>query len=531
MSLRSFYMMIDMMMIDMKRIVLFCLAYWLAHHAFTQVVDPVIDMPDDTIYVVDSVDFIPDSLELFEEQRAADFKEANENFKESEVVKMLESLGNIPYFGEDYLHLDSSQMNVYGYGYDEIPVFDDSVYMERIDHLARQTTLPLVFNAQVKRFIDLYAMKRRTLTGRLLGLAYIYFPLFEETLDRYNMPLELKYLAVIESALNPTAGSRVGAKGLWQFMYGTGKQYGLKSTTLVEDRYDPIKATEAACLYMLDLYNRYKDWFLVLAAYNSGPGTVNKAIVRAGGVMDYWAIWPYLPAETKSYVPSFIAVNYVISYAREHNLYPVNPGLLLSGTDTVTVHDFLAFDQLTETIGVPLADLKFFNPQYVKEVVPANDSTPYVLRLPSQYALHFVEKESEIYAHQTKKAIEKEQILKEVAKVSDRTVHTVKKGETLSAIAKKYHVSVSNLKKWNNLRKDAISVGQKLTLYTSGGPMATSDTNSAPQGSTAPKYYTVKAGDTLASIAKKYHVSIKELKKWNNLKSDKITVKQKLRVS
>ena len=494
-------------------------------------VQPNQPLATDTVYVVDSVDYLPDSLELFEEQRAADFKEANEDFRESEVVKMLESLGTIPYFGEDYLRLDSSQMNVYGYGYDEIPVFDDSVYMKRIEKLSQQTTIPLVYNAQVKRFIDLYTTRRRALTGRLLGLAYIYFPLFEETLDRYNMPLELKYLAVIESALNPTAGSRVGAKGLWQFMYGTGKLYGLKSTTLVEDRYDPIKATDAACQYMLDLYNRYKDWFLVLAAYNSGPGTVNKAIVRAGGVMDYWAIWPYLPKETKSYVPSFIAVNYVINYAREHNIYPLHPGLLLSGTDTVSVHDFLSFDQLTETIGVPMEDLKFFNPQYIKDIIPANDSTPYVLRMPTQYALLFVEKEKEVYAHQTQKALEKEKILKEVSKVSDRTVHKVKKGETLSSIAKKYHVSVSNLKKWNNLKKDTLSVGQKLTIYTSGGPMATSSSDSKPVGSTAPKYYTVKAGDTLASIAQKYHVSVKDIKKWNNLKSDKIQVKQKLRVS
>ena len=515
----------------MRNIILTCFCCTIAAVGFSQVVRPYMKHEIDTIYVVDSVDYLPDSLELFEEQRAADFNEANENFKESEVVKMLESLGNIPYFGEDYLQLDSSQMNVYGYNYDEIPVFDDSVYMERIDKLAKQTTLPLVYNAQVKRFIDLYTTRRRALTGRLLGLSYIYFPMFEEMLDKYNLPLELKYLAVIESALNPTAGSRAGAKGLWQFMYVTGKQYGLKSSTLVEDRYDPLKATEAACHYMLDLYNRYKDWFLVLAAYNSGPGTVNKAIVRAGGVMDYWAIWPYLPGETKSYVPSFIAVNYVINYAREHNIYPLHPGLLLSGTDTVTVHDFLVFDQLTETIGVPVEDLKFLNPQYIKEIIPANDSTPYILRMPTQYALQFVAKEQEVYAHQTQRAIEKEKIMKEVSKVSDRTVHTVKKGETLSSIAKKYHVSVANLKKWNNLKKDSLSIGKKLTIYTSGGPMAASSSNSNPIGSTGPKYHVVKAGDTLASIAKKYHVTVKDIKSWNNLKSDTIHVKQKLRVS
>lgn len=485
----------------------------------------------DTVYVVDSVDYLPDSLELYEEQRQADFREARDVLGESEVMKMFEALEGIPYFGEDHLEFDMDSLNVYGYDYGEIPVFDDSVYIQRIEQLASQTTIPLVFNAHVKPFIELYAMRRRSLTGRMLGLSYVYFPMFEEILDKYNMPLELKYLAVIESALNPVAGSWAGAKGLWQFMYGTGKLYGLQSTTLVEERYDPLKETEAACLFMLDLYYKYKDWFLVLAAYNSGPGTVNKAIVRAGGVMDYWAIWPYLPRETQGYVPAFIAVNYVMNYASAHNLYPIDPGLLMSGTDTVAVHDVLTFDQLTETLGVSMRDVKFFNPQYIKEVIPANDTTPYTLRLPTQYALKFVEKEQEIYAYKTKASVEKEKIVEKVTQVSDRTVHSVRKGETLSSIANKYHVTVSNLKKWNGLRSNTLKVGQRLTIYSSGAPMASGSTNSSAVGSSAPKYYTVKAGDTLASIAKKYHTTVSNLKKWNKLKSDKIRVKQKLRVS
>ena len=485
----------------------------------------------DSVYVVDSVDYLPDSLELYEEQRQADFQEARDVLGESEVMRMFEALEGIPYFGEDRLEFDTDAMNVYGYDYGEIPVFDDSVYIQRIEQLASQTTIPLVYNAHVKPFIELYAMRRRSLMGRMLGLSYVYFPMFEEMLDKYNMPLELKYLAVVESALNPVAGSWAGAKGLWQFMYGTGKMYGLQSNTLVEERYDPLKETEAACLFMLDLYYKYKDWFLVLAAYNSGPGTVNKAIVRAGGVMDYWAIWPYLPRETQGYVPAFIAVNYVMNYATEHNLYPIDPGLLMSGTDTVTVRDALSFDQLTETLGVSMRDVKFFNPQYTKEIIPANDSTPYTLRLPTQYALQFVEKEQEIYAFKTKESLEKEKIVEQVSKVSDRTVHTVKRGETLSSIATRYHVTVSNLKKWNGLRSNTLKVGQRLTIYSSGGPMASSGGNSTAVGSSAPKYYTVKAGDTLASIAKKYHTTVANLKKWNKLKSDKIKVKQRLRVS
>lgn len=473
---------------------------------------------------------VPDSLELYEEQREADLQEAQDVFGESEVMKMFEALGSIPYFGNDYLQVDSSGLNIYGYGFDEVPVFDDSIYNQRIDYLASQTTIPLVYNVHVKRFIELYAVQKRKLTSRMLGLAHVYFPLFEEKLDKYNMPLELKYLAMIESALNPLAGSRVGAKGLWQFMYATGKLYGLDSNTLVEDRYDPLKATDAACRCMLDLYNKYKDWFLVLAAYNAGPGNVNKAIVRAGGVMDYWAIWPYLPRETQSYVPSFIAVTYVVNYAAEHNLYPLNPGLLMSGTDTVWVRDVLSFAQLNQTIGVPMEDLRTFNPQYVKEIIPATDTTPYVLRVPTQYALKFVEKEAEIYAFKTQEMLDKEKVLKEVKEVSNRTVHTVKKGESLGSIAKKYHVSVSNLKKWNNLKKDIINVGQKLTIYTSGGPMAMPSESSA-KGSASAKYHVVESGETLHSIAKKHHTTVDNLKKLNGLKSDSISVKQKLRVS
>lgn len=454
--------------------------------------------------------------------------------KDSEIMEMFEALGSIPYFGNDYLDLDSSEMNIYGYDYSEVPVFDDSIYAQRLEYLASQTTLPLVFNANVKRCIELYAMRRRGLTGRMLGLAHVYFPMFEATLDKYDMPLELKYLAMVESALNPTAGSHAGAKGLWQFMYQTGKQYGLKSTTLIEERYDPLKATEAACRCMLDLYNRYKDWFLVLAAYNAGPGNVNKAIVRAGGVMNYWAIWPYLPKETQSYVPLFIAVNYVVSYAPEHNLYPLDPGLLLSGTDTVQVRDVLTFRQLNETIGVSMEDLKTFNPQYIKEIIPATDSTPYVLRMPTQYVLQFVEKAPEIYAYKTQEDIDKEQILKDAAKVSDRIVHKVKKGETLASIAKKYNVSVTDLKQWNNLKKDSLKTGQKLTVFTSGGPKPsnnTTTTSNKSSSTSSAQYYVVKSGDTLASIAKKYNTTVAKLKKLNNLKSDTIKAKQKLRVS
>lgn len=347
--------------------------------ARSQVSDTIPEMTADSLLVADTI----------------------EDIENSEVTRMFESLLTLPYFGNAYLRIDSTEMNLYGYDQGAVPEFPDSVYRQRIEYLASQTTLPLVYNQHVKPFIELYALRRRGLTGRLLGLAHVYFPLFEETLDKYNMPLELKYLAMIESALNPAAGSRAGAKGLWQFMFNTGRLYGLQSTSLVEERFDPVKATDAACRYMLDLYRSYNDWFLVLAAYNAGPGNVNRAIRRAGGVKNYWIIWPYLPRETQSYVPSFIAVNYVVSYAAEHNLYPLDPGLLMNGTDTVWVRDVLTFQQLVETIHVPMEDLKTFNPQYIKDIIPATDTTPYVLRMPIPYTLEFAGREQEIYAYRT----------------------------------------------------------------------------------------------------------------------------------
>jgi membrane-bound lytic murein transglycosylase D len=217
---------------------------------------------------------------------------------DSPIVGMLDSLIQIKYFRGYYFNSDTSFLNVYQFPFDTIPIYSDSVYDARITWLDKNTPIELTFNQDVRQFINLYAVQKRQLTSRVLGLAEVYFPLFEEQLDRFNLPLELKYLAVVESALNPTAGSRVGAKGLWQFMYNTGKFYNLKVTSFVDDRFDPYKSTIAACEHLCDLYEIYGDWFLVMAAYNAGAGNVNKAIRRAGNVMNYWAIQPFLPRET-----------------------------------------------------------------------------------------------------------------------------------------------------------------------------------------------------------------------------------------
>ena len=443
--------------------------------------------------------------------------------KEStEMMEMIDTIGTISYFSK-------SKINTCNYP-ETFPTVMDSIYYQRIEALNRNTTIELVYNKHVKSFIDVYAVQKRDKTERILGLADVYFPLFEKTLDKYNMPLELKYLAVVESALNPTAGSWAGAKGLWQFMYATGKVYNLNVTTLVDDRFDPLKSTEAACQHLNDLHTIFGDWFLALAAYNSGAGNVRKAIARSGGIKDYWAIWPYLPRETRGYVPAFIAVNYVMNYAEEHNICPLDPGIIKDGIDTVTVHDVLHFDQLNEMLGIPMEDLKFFNPQYTKYIIPATSAKPMVLRIPEKYSEAYVTHEKELYAYKTKKGIEKEKLQEQIKTISDRSVHYVKKGETLSSIAKKYHVSVKQLKTWNNLRSDNLSIGQKLIVYSSGAPMAQAGNAKPVERSTTQQIHVVKKGETLSKIAQKYKCTINDLKKWNNLKSNTINVGQKLKV-
>ena len=478
----------------------------------------------------------PDSLDLeLSDQRINDLNSGRAVVEESTVMEMLDMVGNISTFRDVYLDIDTAAWNRYGFRRDQVPVYDDSVYMQRIQTLAAETTIPLTFNSHVKSFIELYANRRRQQSSRMLGLSYVYFPMFEEYLAKYNLPLELKYLAMVESALNPTAGSRAGAKGLWQFMKGTGAEYGLRVSSLVDDRYDPEKETDAACRYLKSLYARYEDWFLVLAAYNSGPGTVNKAIIRARGVKNYWAIWPYLPAETRGYVPAFIAVTYVMNYAPEHNLYPQNPGLLLHGTDTVMVRDRVGFDQINECIGVPMEDLVFFNPQFTKRVVPGTKSSPYALRMPTKYALRFVQLEDSIYSYVSRAQQAREVIEEQVEEVSDSFVHVVKRGESLGSIARKYHVTVAKIKQWNHLRRETIHVGQRLTIYRSGAPMAQvgrNNNNNRNNNTPAPsvRTHTVKRGETLSSIAKKYHCTVNQLKQWNNLRSNTVRVGQKLKI-
>lgn len=482
----------------------------------------------DTVSMVESVKF-QDTLLMFSNQKLNRRELADQIVKESPVVDVLDSLVNVKFFNDDQFITDRDKLNIYNYAEDEVPTFPDSVYEARIAELNRYTPFELTYNKTVGNFINLYAVKRRGLSQRLLGLSEIYFPMFEEVLDQYDMPLELKYLAVVESALIPNAGSHAGAKGLWQFMYRTGKVYGLEVTTMVDDRYDPYKSTIAAAKHLKDLYDIYQNWSLALAAYNSGAGNVNKAIRRSGGVRSYWAIWPYLPRETRGYVPAYIAVFYLMNYAAEHNLYPVDPGILYNGIDTVHVKDVLSFDQISEFLNMPYNDVKFLNPSFKKGIIPADPENTYVLRLPREYVGDFVSNEKAIYNFKTKKGVERDKLLAQIEQAKSRNIHYVRRGETLGHIARRYHTSVSNLKSWNNLRGSTIYPGQKLTVYASpNGSSSSKSSSSTVQRSGKSSYHIVKSGENLGLIAKKYKCTTTDLRNWNNLKGSTIYPNQKL---
>jgi membrane-bound lytic murein transglycosylase D len=464
------------------------------------------------------------------------------------VSSMLDSLERLKIF-ENSRYLKTNANEIPGISNSgDIPYFPDSVYRERITGMSLQSPFEYVYNADVRRFIDLYAYKKRGLTARVLGLSQIYFPLFEEQLDKYNMPLELKYLAVIESALNPVANSRAGAKGLWQFMYGTGKVYGLKISSYTDDRFDPVKSTVAACQHLTDLYEIYGNWSLALAAYNSGAGNVNKAIRRAGGAKNFWVIQKYLPRETRAYVPAFIAASYVMTFASEHNIKPVDPGILFYEIDTVTVRNPLTFDQISEMLKIPYEEVQFLNPAFKQGVIPATPETPYKLRLKKKNIGDFINNEAALYKYKTKSGIERDSLMMLALRNNRETIeYRVKSGETMAGIAKKFHMSINEMKSLNGLKKNYVKPKQRLLVYNGPGtpkfpeslaPANSSPpvTNVVPEKETAPLpasgyiTYIVKAGECMAVIAQKHGCTVQNLMDWNNLKSQNLLVGQKLKI-
>ena len=419
----------------------------------------------------------------------------------------------------------------------------DSVFRERIKKLV--TPINITYNSKVQSNIDRFVKRGHKLAPKLLGLSHQYFNMFEEKLDAYDIPLELKYLAVIESALNPRAKSPAGAVGLWQFMYQTGISMGLEITSYVDERMDPEKSTDAACRLLKLLHTTYNDWTLAMAAYNAGPGRIT-GIMKRTGKTTYWEIYPYLPEETQQYVPRFIAMMYMFEYHKLHNFKPEKIDFY-EDIDTVMVKQMMHFAQLDSVIGIPVEETRELNPQYKLDIVPAN-TKQYPLKMQRKYVEKFHQLEDSVYHFQDSTIFKK---TKEQPSGNDRIpsgsyiTYIVKSGDVLSSIASRYHVSVANLKSWNGLSSDNLKVGQRLKIYGRGTTSSSSSTSastktgssSSTSSSTPQKldpnyeYYTVQQGDTPAKIAAKYNgVSANDIIRLNGIDPSKLKIGQKLKI-
>ncbi|WP_315045010.1 lytic transglycosylase domain-containing protein [Capnocytophaga sputigena] len=354
--------------------------------------------------------------------------------------------------------------------YSELPT---EVLKERLRKLNEKTPFNVEYNPVLEQVIKSFLKNRRSSLERLMSLSDYYFPMFEQEMSNQKIPLEMKYLAIIESALNPKARSRAGATGLWQFMYATGKSYGLEVNNYVDERSDPVRSTKAAAKYLNELYKIFGDWDLTLAAYNSGPGNVTKAIRRSNGKTNYWNLRPYLPRETAGYVPAFLATLYIFEYAKEHGFKPQKRANHLFQTDTIRVKQAIPFKDIAEITGMDVQDIQFFNPSYQLDVVPYVEGRNYAVRLPISEIGKFVANEQAIYNYLNEQKAQREQILPEVAKgeqyaggkSTKKTIYTVKKGDNLGKIASRHGVSINNLKRWNRMKSNKVRVGQRLSIY------------------------------------------------------------------
>lgn len=408
------------------------------------------------------------------------------------------------------------------------PTFpSNEVLAERMALLNARSPIDLRYNSNVHRFIELYVKSRREQMSRMLGDAEYYFPMFEASLEKYEIPMELKYLAIVESALNPQAVSSARARGLWQFMLPTGRLFGLNVDSYIDERHDPVQATDAACRYLKQLYGMFGDWNLALAAYNSGPGNVRKAIRRSGGKRDFWEIKAYLPRETRSYVPAFTAVNYAFNYANEHGIYAKKPNYTYYQIDTVMIKEAVHFDQLGALLSITAEELEKLNPQFIRQYVPGSavkgGAIPFVL--PFEKAGLYVSYQDSIH---TLIALEKER--KELLGIEEEPAiehitHRVRSGESLGIIAQRYGVRVSDIKEWNNLRSTVIHSGQHLTLYSTtdkGAKKVEKKKAVIVQSDEKTDVYLVQPGDTLYDIAKKYPgVTADHIMEWNDIRSAK----------
>lgn len=419
-------------------------------------------------------------------------------------------------------------------------IFHDTVYANRLYRMP--TVMELSYNQVVKSYIEMYSSRRREQVSYMLALGEYYFPMFEEALDRHGLPLELKYLPVIESALNPIAVSRAGATGLWQFMLRTGKSYGLEVNSLVDERRDPYKSTDAAVKYLKDLYTIYGDWNLVIAAYNCGPGNVNKAIARSGGKRDYWEIYYRLPKETRGYVPAFIAANYIMNHYVDHNICPVhNYGSSLT-LDTIHVSEQIHLEQISGVLDIPLSEIKRLNPQFKSDRIPGNVK-PYSLVLPSDKMFAYIDRNDSIinynrnnyFTHRTYT----DGYMDGTQSLSDgnttNVYYSVRRGDNLSSIARRNGTTISLIKSWNNLKSDRLNIGARLIVGRKAAPVqqtaneaTLAQTGSEGDNRTVNTYYRVRKGDTLGDIAQRNSINLTQLRSWNGLKSSRINIGDQL---
>jgi membrane-bound lytic murein transglycosylase D len=442
----------------------------------------------------------------------------------------------------------------------------------RLAEMDAKSPFNIEYNPGLENIIKSFLKNRKKSFERLMAISEYYFPLFEEALAKQNVPLEIKYLAVVESALNPKAVSRMGATGLWQFMYQTGKQYNLKIDSYVDDRSDPLKASEAAAQYMTNMYAIFGDWDLVLASYNSGPGNVAKAIRRSGGQQNYWNIRKNLPKETQGYVPAFLATMYIYEYHKEHGIVPNRAAIKHFGTDTIMIKKQMSFKQISDLLDVPVAQLQLLNPSYKMNVVPFYHDQPHFLRLPMDKIAVFTSNEDKIYAYAQREVdfrekpfqVTKAIVARDTLNYTQQQItlpktkyYTVKRGDNLGEIADKYNVTVADIKKWNRLKSSTVARGKSLKIITNESvvqtvkkepkadnqQIAASDAKinkedkakkvikSDTLSTAVATYYVVQKGDNLSNIAKKYNVSVEEIKEWNNLSNASIQLGTSLQVA
>ncbi len=458
----------------------------------------------------------------------------NETYKllDNEMAAKIDSLwlrelGGSELF--DTIHKEISELKYEPVVYQELPT---DTLKARLARLNAKTPFNIEYNPSLESVIRRFLKRRKKSMERLMKISQYYFPMFEQELDNYNIPLEVKYLAIVESALNPRARSRVGATGLWQFMYQTGKQYDLNVSSYVDERSDPEKSTTAACKYLASLYKIFGDWDLALAAYNSGPGNVSKAIRRSGGYVNYWNIRPNLPRETAGYLPAFLATMYIFEYADEHGFQVENIEVPQFATDTIRVKQLLTFDQISEVLNVKVEDIQFFNPAYKLDIIPHIKGRNYTLRLPVQEVGKFVNNEAAIYNLAKEELAKREKPLPQLFEMDKRTRYRVRQGDYLGKIARRFGVRVSDIKRWNGLRSNRLRIGQRLTIYPKKPGFAAKKSTKNKKNTGNAKTYTVKAGDSLWSIAQKFPgVSVKNIQNWNDISGNKLKPGMKLKVS